>query len=79
MSRSKQSRLHELRALAGRPDDQARLAAELLAGKPSGEVVLAALRVLAERPIIEARPALLRLFDYYAEHGEIRDPGAYYR
>lgn len=79
MRQSKEAALQRLRELADNPAERAAFAATLLQPKLGLEVVRAALRVLVAHPHLPARPALVKLFDHYAEQGVTRDPGTYVR
>jgi len=70
----KQEQLKQLSGAA-----QTRLAIEIVAGEKDTRAVRAALTVLAERPIPEARPALVGRFEQLMAEGVKRDAGAYLR
>jgi hypothetical protein len=55
------------------------LAISLLRKKMRHDVLLAALKVLANEPPQEARPPLLDLYRYLAQNGVRRDPGTFVR
>ncbi len=68
--------VERLRALADRPDEQVRVALDLLAKEHGIQVVTAALAVvLAAPPRPAARPVLLQVYAYYDADGVKRDPG----
>ena len=73
------SALQELQRLADRPADQAALAVRLVEKERNAEVVLAAVKVLAERADPAARPALLGKYAWYEANGARRDPGGHVR
>jgi hypothetical protein len=73
---SKQQMLvHRLVSLADQPQEQVRSALELLKQERGIQVVSAALSVLTSVAVPEARPVLLRLYDYYDEAPIKRDAG----
>jgi hypothetical protein len=73
---SKQQMLvHRLGSLADQPQEQVRSALELLKQERGIQVVSAALSVLTSVAVPEARPVLLRLYDYYEEAPIKRDAG----
>lgn len=78
MVSSKAERLARLRS-APDPADKAAAAVELLEPRYGLEVVRAALHALVAYSHPPARPALRRLYGYYAEKGVARDPGAFVR
>lgn len=67
--------LQQLRSLANQPDEQTCYALELLERERGKKVVSEALAVITNSPTTEARPILLRLYDYYDEAGVKRDAG----
>jgi hypothetical protein len=71
----KQEMRHHLSGLAHQPDEQARYALETLERERGKQVVSAALAVLTQTQIPQARPILLRLYAYYDEAGVKRDAG----
>lgn len=73
------SQLAQLRSLASDPQAQAAYAVTLLQPRQRRDVLLAALQVLAQEPVPEARPALLQIYQNLAAIGPKRDPGAYMR
>ncbi len=73
------SSAQQLRALADRPEQQARYAITLLGPKQARELLQAALAAVRRYPLLEARTPLLRLYAYFGEQPEKRDPGGYVR
>jgi hypothetical protein len=58
---------------------QAEVAGRLLDPKQRRDMLLAALKALAQEPTPAARRAIVQLYEYYAANGPKRDPGAYMR
>ncbi len=79
VSRNPDSEIAKLKTLASKPDEQSAAAAALLEPRRRRDTLLAALNVLTQRPYEPAREALLALYRYYAEQGELRDPGCFMR
>src|SRR6266700_3383637 len=71
--------LRQLHGLADQPGTQARYALELLDQERGNQVVSAALDIVTAAATSEARPVLLRLYDYYDAAGIKRDAGSYLR
>ncbi len=69
----------QLRALADRPEDQARYAVTLLRPKQARDLLQAALTAVRRYPLLEARTPLLKLYAHFSEQPEKRDPGGYVR
>lgn len=76
MSKLHSTKIQRLRNLAGQPDEQANYALMLLNPRYGVEVVLSAIQWFVRTPYEAARPALLRLYHHYDEHGDERDPAA---
>lgn len=74
-----QATLQRLRSLADRPEEHVRYALELLDRERSSQIVPEALSVITAAAIAEARPVLLRLYDYYDAAGVKRDAGGHLR
>ena len=70
-----QATLQRLRSLANQPDEQARYALEVLEREHGTQLVSEALAALTQSPVLEGRPLLLRLYEYYDEAGVKRDAG----
>jgi hypothetical protein len=68
-----------LKSLADDPEAQAAYAATLLQPVQSRLVLQAALDILKETPLPEARPGLLTVYAHLAAKGPKRDPGAFLR
>jgi len=84
MARAKSALIEQLNALKAEPAQQGALAATLLAGKQSKDVLMAAVAVLATSPqpaaaALPVRSDLLRLYAEHAANKGVRDPGAYFR
>ncbi len=77
--KKQQAILQRLHGLAGKPSEQARYALELLDQERGNQVVSAALDIVTAAATPEARPVLLRLYDYYDAAGIKRDAGSYLR
>lgn len=71
--------LQRLHNLADQPSTQARYALELLDQERGNQVVSAALDIVTAADTPEARPVLLRLYDYYDASGIKRDADSYLR
>lgn len=69
----------ELRALADQPEAASALAMTILEGNHGKDVLMAALKVLAEYPIAAARPVLHKLYDRYSRDKGKHDQGGYFR
>jgi hypothetical protein len=69
----------ELRALADQPEAASALAVTILEGNHGKDVLMAALKVLAEYPIAAARPVLHKLYDRYSRDKGKHDQGGYFR
>src|SRR5947209_8701006 len=67
--------LQQLHSLANQPDEQTRYALKLLERERGKQVVSEALAAITNTSVAEARPILLRLYDYYDEAGVKRDAG----
>ena len=68
-----------LRALADQPEAASALAVTILEGAHSKDVLMAALKVLAEHPIDAARPVLRTLYERYSRDKGKHDQGGYFR
>jgi hypothetical protein len=79
MSSMPTSPAQQLRALADRPEDQARYAVTLLRPKQARDLLQAALTAVRRYPLLEARTPLLKLYAHFSEQPEKRDPGGYMR
>jgi hypothetical protein len=77
--KKQQAILQRLHSLADQPGEQARYALELLDQERGNQVVSAALDIVTAAATPEARPILLRLYDYYDAAGVKRDAGGYLR
>lgn len=71
--------ISRLNSLSNDPEARAAFAASLLQPAQSRLVLQAALDVLKETPVPEARPALLAIYNQLAANGPKRDPGAFLR
>jgi hypothetical protein len=69
----------KLRALADQPEAASALAVTILEGNHDKDVLLAALKVLAEHPTDAGRPALRKLYDCYSRDKGKHDQGGYFR
>ncbi len=69
----------ELRKLADDPDQQAEFALSLIQPKQDKQTLEAALRVLQENPLVEARPVLVALYNHFAHGAQKKDIAAYIR
>ena len=67
--------MQRLRSLANQPDEQARYALEVLEREHGTQLVSEALAALTQSPVLDGRPLLLRLYEYYDEAGVKRDAG----
>ncbi len=79
MSLNPSSPVAVLRGLADDPAAASALAASILAGSHSKDILLAALKVLAEHPTDAARPALRKLYDRFSRDKGKHDQGGYMR
>lgn len=68
-----------LRSLADDPAEQAEYAVAVVRHETDSLALEAALRVLAERPMLEAREPLVRLYERLDANGVKRDQGCYLR
>lgn len=71
--------ISRLNSLSNDPEARAAFAASLLQPAQSRLVLQAALDVLKETPVPEARPALVAIYNQLAANGPKRDPGAFLR
>jgi len=71
--------LQRLHSLVDQPGEQARYALGLLDQQHGNQVVSAALDIVTAAATPEARPVLLRLYEYYDAAGIKRDAGSYLR
>ena len=74
-----ESTVRKLRDLADDPAAQAEYAASLLRPRQARDVLLAALTVLEDHPVLNAKPSLLDLYDSFERGGSARDPAAFTR
>jgi hypothetical protein len=79
MNASHSSPAAALRALADQPEAASALAVTILEGAHSKDVLMAALKVLAEHPIDAARPVLRTLYERYSRDKGKHDQGGYFR
>ena len=79
MPSTSNSPVQQLRALANRPEEQARYAITLLRPRQARDLLQAALAAVRRYPLLEARTPLLKLYAYFSEQPEKRDPGGYVR
>ena len=79
MVRKGQDEIRTLKNMAEQPTAQTAFAIELLRPTQGRDVLMAALTVLTRRPADDARPALIGLFNHFAERGPARDPGCFMR
>ncbi len=77
--KKQQAIFQRLHGLADQPGEQAHYALELLDQERGNQVVSAALDIVTAAASPEARPVLLRLYDYYDAAGIKRDAGSYLR
>ena len=59
-----QAILQRLRSLANQPNEQTSYALEVLERECGKQIMLEALAVITNSPVAEARPILLRLYDF---------------
>ncbi len=71
--------LTQLRERSIDPEAQAAFAATLLDARHGAEVIVTVLQILTNTPVVAARPALWKLYEYYSGRGQQRDPAAYLR
>lgn len=77
--RDERSPAAALRSLAGQPEEASQLAATIIQGNHTKDVLTAALKVLAEVPNYAARPALLALYTRSGRDKGKHDQGGYLR
>ncbi len=77
--RDERSPAAALRSLAGRPEEASELAATIIQGNHTKDVLTAALKVLAEYPNYAARPALIALYTRSSRDKGKHDQGGYLR
>jgi len=79
MSTKSSAAVVALRALADDPSAASAFAVTILESNQSKDVLMAALRVVAEHPTEAARPVLRRLYDRYSRDKGKHDQGGYFR
>lgn len=79
MSSKQSSVITQLRALADQPEAASQFAASIIEGDHGKDVLLAALKVLAEHPTDAARPALRKLCERFSCDKGKHDQGGYFR
>lgn len=77
--RDERSPAAALRSLAGQPEEASQLAATIIQGNHTKDVLTAALKVLAEVPNYAARPALVSLYARAGRDKGKHDQGGYLR
>jgi hypothetical protein len=74
-----QAKIEELRALADRPEQQSRLAIDVLATESRLDLLLPALKAISANPTAEARPVLRRRYEHFDTDNGKRDQGCHIR